>query len=800
MSEGALDGIRVVDFGQYLAGPLTGLFLADNGADVIHVDPPGGPRWDHPVNAALYRGKRSVQLDLKTESGRAQARRLIASADVVIENFRPGVMDRLGLGAASFEAENDRLIWCSLPGFPADDPRADLPGWEGVVCSALGLYPPEGFRADTPRFNPLTLASNFAAFVAAHRIVGALLSRLRTARGRSVEVSLYEAGFESLGQHAEFPQSREFEWPFLAQIVSYLGVRRAADGAYIYFDTPLRGLQALVSHFGLDYDLLQLDAASAERLSHDLDALIAQKPAAEWERLGQEELGTSVGLVQSTREWLHDAHALDSETIVAVDDPFLGLTQQAGFPVLLSGTPASVRWPRKEAVAGTEAPIEWLGEARHDPELPPADDDLPLAGVRVLDCSTLLAGPTTTRVLAQYGAEVIKVDRAGIATEEVDLLTDDLGAFIGHRTVNAGKRMVFLDLRKAASRDIVRSMVSEMDVVHHNFTAAAAEKLGVSTAQIRALNPTVINSRTSLHSEGGWRGQHRGHDMVAQMATGQGYPNGPGGRPTAQSTYINDHASGHLSALGIMLALLHRIRTGEGQDVNGSLSRTATMHQLPFLIDFAGKDWERTAPDDFGWHAFDRLYRAEDGWFYLAAGDRTDAKERLAESSPTLKPVAGVPDADVQAWLEEHFSRLKVDECVSLAAGAGLGAHAYVRLPDLFRDERALRAKMVAVVEHPGIGRALGIGLPTTAASTSKAGRDLVASRRPGMDTITVLAEFGFTDRIVELLEEGAIGVGENPVVNTTGAPGYWGRARTFSMLVDADDSQAIVREVIRES
>src|SRR4030088_1184997 len=92
---GALDGLRVVDLGQYLAGPLTALFLADNGADVIHIDPCTGPRWFHPVSAAVYRGKRSLLLDLKSEQGRAEARRLIASADVVINNFRPGVMDRL---------------------------------------------------------------------------------------------------------------------------------------------------------------------------------------------------------------------------------------------------------------------------------------------------------------------------------------------------------------------------------------------------------------------------------------------------------------------------------------------------------------------------------------------------------------------------------------------------------------------------------------------------------------------------------------------------------------------------------
>src|SRR4029453_10342090 len=94
-----LTGIRVIDFGQYIAGPLTAMLLADQGADVIHVDPPGGSVWATPANATGNRGKRSISLDLKQPEDLDVARRLMVSADVVIENFRPGVMARLGLGA-----------------------------------------------------------------------------------------------------------------------------------------------------------------------------------------------------------------------------------------------------------------------------------------------------------------------------------------------------------------------------------------------------------------------------------------------------------------------------------------------------------------------------------------------------------------------------------------------------------------------------------------------------------------------------------------------------------------------------
>lgn len=109
------------------------MLLADQGADVIRVDPPGGPQWATPANTTWNRGKRSIVLDLKAAADLEAARLLVANADVVIENFRPGVMDRLGLGFAASRENNPALIYCSLPGFAADDARASIPAWEGVL-------------------------------------------------------------------------------------------------------------------------------------------------------------------------------------------------------------------------------------------------------------------------------------------------------------------------------------------------------------------------------------------------------------------------------------------------------------------------------------------------------------------------------------------------------------------------------------------------------------------------------------------------------------------------------------------
>ena len=148
---GSLDGTRIIDFGQYIAGPLAAMMLGDQGAEVIRVDPPGGPRYETPANAVWNRGKRRITLDLTNELDLATARQLVATADVVIENFRPGVMARLALSADELIEANPALIYCSLPGFASDDPRAGMPAWEGVVGAATASYQPRE-AGDEPHY------------------------------------------------------------------------------------------------------------------------------------------------------------------------------------------------------------------------------------------------------------------------------------------------------------------------------------------------------------------------------------------------------------------------------------------------------------------------------------------------------------------------------------------------------------------------------------------------------------------------------------------------------------------------
>ena len=194
-----LKSVRVIELGTMITAPLAGMMLADLGADVIKVERPDG---GDPFRAfaavstvrtiAFNRNKRSVVLDLQTDAGRASLRTLLSEADVLIENYRPAVMDRLGLRAKDIRAEFPRLIWCSITGFGADGPYADRPAYDAVAGALSGVASITLDR-EKPAVSGPTISDNVTGMYAAYGILGALFEREKTGRGRRVEVNMLEA-------------------------------------------------------------------------------------------------------------------------------------------------------------------------------------------------------------------------------------------------------------------------------------------------------------------------------------------------------------------------------------------------------------------------------------------------------------------------------------------------------------------------------------------------------------------------------------------------------------------------------
>jgi formyl-CoA transferase len=208
VSRGALDGVRVIELASYVSGPYAGMLLADFGAEVIKIEPPvhGDPfrGWGQTDYSATFgsvnRNKKSVVLDLKTEAGQNAAQDLIAGADIVVENFRPGTLERLGLGYEKCRAANPRLIWCSITGFGNFGPRADRPGYD-TVGQAMGGLLSLLTDMDAPKPMGISFADHLAGMVACNGVLAALQARHRSGRGQRVDTSLIESIISFMGEN-----------------------------------------------------------------------------------------------------------------------------------------------------------------------------------------------------------------------------------------------------------------------------------------------------------------------------------------------------------------------------------------------------------------------------------------------------------------------------------------------------------------------------------------------------------------------------------------------------------------------
>jgi len=257
-----LDGIRVLDFTRVMAGPYCTALLADLGAEVVKVEPPGGDDYRHvgpfkEGESALFllvnRRKRGIVLDLKTAQGVEIARALAAKADVVVENFRPGVAKRLGIDYDSLRAENPGMVYASISGFGQDGPMGDLPSYDIVAQAMTGLMAMTGEPDGPPTLVGESMGDLAAAMFASWGILAALLARERTGEGRYLDVALFDSLFSLLPTplcqvlHADRRPTRVGN---RHQISAPFGVFRSGDGHVVIAVLTERQFAALATAAG----------------------------------------------------------------------------------------------------------------------------------------------------------------------------------------------------------------------------------------------------------------------------------------------------------------------------------------------------------------------------------------------------------------------------------------------------------------------------------------------------------------------------------------------------------------------
>jgi crotonobetainyl-CoA:carnitine CoA-transferase CaiB-like acyl-CoA transferase len=704
---GALTGFRVLDFGQYVAGPLAALLLCEQGAEVIRIDPPGGPRDPSATGAIFNRGKKSMVLDLKSQADKYVALQLVDSADLLIENFRPGKFAALGLGYEALAQRNPRLVYCSMPGFAHDDPRAPLAGWEAIIAAATDTYrPTPGGHESEPKFWNLPVASYFAAMLAATAAVNALNAQHRDGLGQHIEVALFDAMFTAVGARGmQMPSVVDMSLDFTG-----FGVYECQDGRYVHF-APVapRFMDWFVAAAGvtqwateglLDRAALSTCPESALRLRAELTSLFKTRTALAWETLA-EKAGVPLTVCRTTAEWSDTAHALTSESVVSINDFEFGKMKQPGVPVRLSVSKEQIQGPRHPLDADRASIIAELLQPRKQAVRranfkvgQPCTDSV-LKGVCVLDLTQVWAGPTAARALAEFGADVIKIN----SPHE---------PIMSHYDVNRGKQSIFLDLKDSKDMEIFKQLVESADVVMQNFRHGVAERLGMGYEDLVKIKPEIIYASVSAFGYDGPWCSRRGYEVQAQAAAGAqvdfGWPD-----QAARLPYeINDYGTGVLTAFGLSLALLHHARTGRGQQVHSALGYTATLYQSLRFAQLAPPNHASSGfADALGMHALYRLYQARDQWFFFAP---ERASLLRLQSTLDLPSLGTLSDAGQQELLANIFSEQALVFWVNKLRAFDSAIHRLVAVQELMSDPWVVEHGLSLTREHKNIGMIRTIG------------------------------------------------------------------------------------------
>lgn len=752
-----LDGLRVLDLTWGMPGAVATMILADYGADVIHVDRPSGdPASRAGATRTWDRGKRRITLDLHDPAGRAIFMDLAAGADVVLVGLAVDQAVRLGVDAASITARNPDVVYAALTGFGLDDRRSTA-GYEALVAAELGAMvtaPAQG--RDGPVFLGHPAVSYSTAFVATIGVLAAIRARLVSGRGDVLDVSLLD------GVLAQFTMN----W-WTANDVSFLSSRtqdgqldlgrtrmivrqfQCADGQLIQVHTGAPGAFArLMKVVGLAGELspATTPVEAASPLTDEdiavlsrLPAIFATRPGLDWlEEIWANEIA---GLpVYPPTTVFDDDQVRHGSLIRTVEDAEAGAIEVVGAPIKLSRTPARLTANPPRAIDASE--IEWASaglEAGADRPLRRG----PLDGVRIVELSTFFAAPYANRFLRDLGADVVKVEATN--GDPMRPLPDPFEGAC------RGKRSIALDLKAPAGRTVIEELVRRADVVQHNFRPGVAERLGLDADSVRALKDDVIYDYAPGY---GSTGPKSGLQSFAPLHSGfvGVYWDGAGEGNIPIQTFGNeDYYNGQLNAIGMLMALIHKERTGEGQIVEcAQLSSSVFVTSHWYRVDGQPRSvLPRLAADQHGWSADQRIYQCLEGYLCVFC---VDDSQGAALRRVVIGDNAASEESSAEEMAYHLFARTASAWATQLSA-AGVPC-AVVRedswLRSFLRDREAIAAGRATEFEHAEYGRASAIGRIVQLRSTPPL--EPVRAPRLGEHSREVLVELGFSSELIDQL------------------------------------------------
>lgn len=776
MSTKPLAGLRVLDFSRVLSGPMGTMFMADLGAHVIKVEDLLGTdttRHNPPYIGgeshyflSLNRNKESLALDLKHPEGKEIALRLAAQSDIVVENFRPGVADRLGLGYEALSKLNQGIIYSSISGFGQTGPLRNKTAYDIVIQALTGAIAVTGEPDRPPVKMGLPLADELSALFSTIGILAALEKRERTGRGTYLDVSMFDTGVSLLSYMANV-------YFATGESARRLGSRHQTIYPYNAFQTQdgyivvaaftqafWRKFCGVLGREDLPSDPRFGSFAGRNKNRSELGAILEpimrSRTTSQWEKaldIGD----VPNGPVNSVAEAIEMEQTIARRMVVEMDHPVAGKLRSLATPFnfdfegspfepecraapvvgqhtesilreLLGYDEATIaRLAKDKAVGLSIVPGKTSAMPRAAPAAAPQaatkDDTLPLAGIRVLDLTRMFAGPYGGEILADLGAEVIKVEepRIGDPTRSnIPFIKKESTYFMA---LNRGKKSVVLNLKTPEGRDTLLDLVAKSDVLIENYRVGVMDRLGLSYADLRKRNPHIVLCSISGYGKTGPLKDKISFDLVNQAMAGTMAITGEEDRPPVRiGLPVGDLNGGIFSAVVILAALQGRRRTGKGAAIDLGLhdlliSLLGYMGQLYLLTG------ESPRPVGSGHHhiAPYGAFEASDGYVVVAAFTqgfwakfaRTIGRPELIED-PRFVTIDTRKDhkEELNALIAPIMLTKTIDEwLVELEAG-DVPCARVASVGEVLTSPQAIAREIVFDFEHPSVGKVRTVGTP----------------------------------------------------------------------------------------
>ena len=737
---GPLAGLLIVDLSTTLPGAQATQFLADAGADVVLVEPPGGcPLRSDPGWPGLLRGKRSIVLDLHAGDASADADRavldgLLRQADVMVTTMRPAAAARLGFTAERLAARYPRLVAAMITGWGTRGPWAGYKGYEAPITAKTGVL--HSKRQLTPGPDPAYVSVPYASYAAGqtavHGILAALFERESSGVGQVVEANLV-SGVGSLDTYNWFYEMIVRRYPDAfkpladafddqgrpqSRLMYALLVAATKDGTWLQFaQTAPRLMRAWLEELGLTHEVTDPKWAGFPDLPtpelrlewwEKMLGCVGERTLGEWEAVFARNSDVFGEQFRTPDEALAHPQIEHEGRVVTVDDPDLGPIRQPSTLVHAGGAPLTAirRAPR---LGEHDDELRQLAASARPPgQQPraggtgggvaePATGACPLAGVTVLELGGMFAAPFGVTVLADLGARVIKVEPLDGDTIRGVMAFPEAGG----GKVLQGKESVALNIRTPEGLAVVHELARRCDAVLQCYRAGVAARIGIDEATLKALNPGLVYLNSPGYGIDGPYGGKPAYAPSIGAASGVSLTDAPlgGARPETREQLLsgarNLRAGGTvpavqsdgIAALGVGSALLLGLYARRrGIALTGLVTTmlgTCTQALISRNTSYQGRPRLTRVDDEFrGLGPLYRLYRAADGWVFLAAPAEREWPALAAalaaygslSDSRFATPAARAANAEALAdALETIFATRGKDEWEAELAAADVG-------------------------------------------------------------------------------------------------------------------------------